>query len=86
MKRMFGKGKKGEFKATANQWEIFDAYKADQARQQREKDKAGKKVGRGKGDDDRSALLAKKTCGFGIRKTDDGWRRFIENLESGQNY
>jgi dynein intermediate chain 1 len=59
---------RGEFKATANQWEIFDAYKADQARQQREKDKAGKKVGRGKGDDDRSALLAKKRAALELEK------------------
>jgi len=59
---------RGEFKATANQWEIFDAYQADQARQQREKDKAAKKGPRGRDTDDRSALLAKKRAALELEK------------------
>lgn len=56
-----------DFSATVNQWEIFDAYQADQARIEREKEKAAKKSTRGQGDD-RSALLAKKRAALELEK------------------
>jgi len=59
---------RADFTATANQWEIFDAYQADQARQEREKEKAAKKTTRGRDTDDRSALLAKKRAALELEK------------------
>ena len=52
---------------SANQWEIFDAYQADQARIEREKEKAAKKTTRGQSDD-RGALLAKKRAALELEK------------------
>lgn len=59
---------RADFFATANQWEIFDAYQADQLRIEREKEKANKKTTRGGGTDDRSALLAKKRAAIELEK------------------
>jgi len=59
---------RADFFATANQWEIFDAYQADQLRQEREKEKANKKTARGASSDDRSALLAKKRAAIELEK------------------
>lgn len=56
-----------DFSASANQWEIFDAYQADQARIEREKEKAAKKTTRGQSDD-RGALLAKKRAALELEK------------------
>lgn len=58
---------RADFSGTVNQWEIFDAYQADVAKQQREKEKQQKKGGR-RDNDDRSVLLAKKKAALELER------------------